>query len=119
MIVASRAGHRQTHQATSDHIDLIVDRIVVVAKLHSDGKESQSCERGIPFGEPHLIGSDLLNEESIRRYVSIYGPNHVVAIRIGERETRETDRSPTVGIGVARDVQPMASPTLAVPRRLQ
>ena len=117
MIVAAGAGDRQPHQTAADDVDLVVDEVVAVAELHADGEEAEPGQRRVVGGKPHLVGGDLLGDEPVPGDVAIERPHTVVAVGVGEGKLREADGTPTVGVGIAGDVEPMAPPAFAVAGR--
>ena len=112
--MATSAGHRQTHKATRDNIDLIVHDVMLIAIPHSDRQEAQGCEPRVVRRKIQLICRQLLDNKLIIRNVFVKGFDNVVAIGIGKRKGSKTDRSPTMRVRVSSDVQPILPPTLTV-----
>src|SRR5262245_56881597 len=59
-----------------------------------------------------LVTSNLLEQKAVVRFICIECPNHVVAISPGMLAIRIA----LLGIGVARQIQPVPRPALAVSR---
>ena len=114
--MASCAGDGQPHKSPGDDIDSVIDGVVVVAKLHSDGQEPQCCEARIVLGSVQLVGGNLLDDELVHGQVPFESADHVVTVGVREREARKSDRRTAVRIGIASDIQPVFPPSLGVAR---
>ena len=119
VIVASGASHGQPHQASRNDINLVVDHIVPVAVLHANGEEPQPREGRIIVLQTQLVGGDLLGDKPLVRHVGVEGADDVIPVRIRERKPRETNGTPTMSVGVAREIEPVTAPTLPVARRIE
>ena len=64
-----------------------------------------------------LVAGDLLLEEHVVRLVLVERADHVIAVAPGVGTVEVVLEA--VGIGVARDIQPVAAPALAIVRRGQ
>ena len=114
MIMATSAGHGQTHQSTRDNIDLIVHDVMLIAIPHSDRQEAQSCKLRIVRRKIELVSRQLLDDKLIIRNVVVEGFDNVVAIRVGKRKGSKTDRSSTMRVRISSNIQPILPPTLTV-----
>ena len=119
VIVASSTGDGQSHQASSDHIDLIVDGVMVVAKLHSYGQETNCSERWIVVRKFQLVCRYLLQDESIEGDIAIESSDDVVAISVREWKCSKSNGRSAMSIGIASDVQPVSAPSFAITKRLE
>ena len=133
MVVAARAGNGLAEKRLGDNIKLLVDHINALLLLVGLGEhlrsEREQSKRGnaaararIVFGGRfgglgQEVARELLNNEVVEGQVAVEGVDHIVAvvIRIGEGDIFVD----AVGVGVARDIEPMPAPALAVHLRLE
>ena len=71
MVVAAGAGDRQSHEAATDDVDLVVEEVVAVAELHADGEEAEAGQRRVVPGKSHLVGGHLLGDEPVPGDVAV------------------------------------------------
>ena len=117
VIVAARALHGETHGAARDHVDPVVNDIVRhPEEAPADGEESHGGEvRGIRGHE--LVRGDLQLQKAIVSQVLIERPDDPLAIGVGVGKLPLfAGVNVSLGIGIPRDIQPVASPSLAVTR---
>src|SRR5690606_27210337 len=67
--------------------------------------------------EVELVGGELLDDESVERKILVERADDVIAIRVGERILALRREDVAAGVRVARDIEPMARPSVAVARR--
>ena len=122
VIMATRAGNRNSHQPTSGDVDPIVKTLTLITI--GERTSRQEPERGrlrIVRLEPHQVSSNLLFQKLVERLVGVHRVDHIIAI--SERERKIVRRSRvrsvrTIGISVACDVQPHPRDVLSVLGRL-
>ena len=85
-----------------------------VAVLHADRKKPQPREGRIILLQTQLVRGDLLGHKPLVRHVGVEGSDDVIPVGIGERKPRETNGAPTVSVGVAGEIEPVAAPSLTV-----
>ena len=122
MVVTARAGDGQTQESPRHGIDLVIDLIVGV--VVEQPPERKKAKRGQPPGREsgvHEVGGQLVAHKQIEGQVFIEGANDVVAVGVGVGPQRvlAVKQHQVFCIRVARHVQPMASPPLAVAGRTQ
>ena len=124
VVVAPRAAEGKSEERLTDMVSDIVEE-----QLARHGRDSHA--RVLPRAAPQeagrddrlrivgkqFVSRDLLEHEAVERLVLVEAANHVVAIapRIGSLEVVGIARS----VRVARHVQPMPSPPLAVARGIE
>ena len=119
VVMATSATDRQSQQPAADDIDFVVDVVVRVVELAAGGEEPEGRER---FGRsvwPELIGRQLLEHEAVVWHVLIERANDVVAVGVSVGIAAFLRERVAFGIGIPRDIQPMAAPPFAIPRRRQ
>src|SRR6266850_2485725 len=85
VIVASSAGNGQTERSASDHVDAIIDNVVLVIEKTPPQRQETQCGKRMPvFSCTHLVGRNLLDQKLIVRFVVVESPHYIVAIRVGE-----------------------------------
>ena len=130
VVVAAGAGHRQAQEGLGEHVDLVVD-LVGPGLDRVDGSveafaqpEKTGADRRFPVDpvRPQTlfrqqVSGHVLANEAVIGNVLVEGPNDGVAVApdIGLGVVELV----TVGFGKADQVQPMASPALAVVGRGQ
>ena len=124
VIVAARARAGEAHQPFRHDINAVVEDVVEVPhETLADGEETERGELGyfrLRLGE--TVGGDLFDDELVVRQILVEGVNDVVAIsprvRV-ERLALAAALAVAGRVGVARDVEPVPRPTLAVARRCE
>ena len=119
VIVAPRAADGERHRAAQDDIEAVVNDVILV--VEKTAAQREEAERGdVPrfsAGAGHVAG-DLAREELIVRHVLIQRTDDPVAIRPRKRILAAlAAREVAAVVGIARHVEPVASPALAVTRR--
>ena len=116
VIMATRAGYRQAKEALRRRIDALVDGIVIVLETLPDGDEAEGREARVVLGQVRqTVGSELLDDELVVRFISVERVDDVVAV--SPRGIEGLDRAVTLqalGVGVTGGIEPVASPALAV-----
>ena len=114
VIVTAGAGQSQSQKGRSGGVDDIVEGVAPHAVLTVD-RAMQESDTQLAFLSIVRIGvaGNLLPNEAVEGPVLVEGPDHVVPIApdVGEGAVIAA-----VGIGIARNVQPMPPPALAVAR---
>ena len=126
VIVAARAGDRQAHEGLGGCVDLLVDD--VIDGLHSillrqrpgaQGEESGGDNSALVdparLVRRQQIAGNLFDEKSIEGRVFVKRLHDVIAIAPGIRKNVVFVHAGRVG--VARDIEPVAAPILAILRR--
>jgi hypothetical protein len=108
VIVALRAGDRETQEAARGGIHAVV--------LHLGAQSIEAEARFVFFVIGKLIAGDLGFHENVVGHVVLNGLNHPIAIAEGGRIGVVALRVEPV-VGVAGDIQPETSPALAIARR--
>ncbi len=132
MVVALRASEAETQQRRRDRLDRLghdsIPRDVLIGRtrrrpIWSHAQETcrrqlvEILRREIRVRQRHeFVAGKLLNEELIERLVVVEGANDVVAVLEGPRAHR-VFIGVAIRVGVARDIEPVPAPTLAVVRR--
>ena len=116
VIVATGAGDGEAQCAAGDDVDAVVDDVVGDAEeAPAAGDESQGGEVG-GIGGNQLIGRQLQHQKSVVGQVGIEGMDDPVAVGGCVNEAGFfASVDVALGVGVAGDVEPMASPAFAVP----
>ena len=114
MIVTAGARHGERHGASGDDIDAVVDDVgLVIEKAAANGEETEGGEiSGVRPG--HLIGGDLGDEKLIVGKILIEGADHPISVSVGVGVAAFFLEDIAFGIGVAGDIQPVATPAFAV-----
>src|SRR5439155_8396268 len=89
----------------------------VVQKPPAEREKTERGERPLIGAEIESIGGDLLDKELIVRQVLVERANDPVAIGERERVTSLFLEDVTLGVRVARDVEPISPPALAIAGR--
>ena len=117
VVVAARAGEGEAEHAASDGVDAVVEDelrcLEVALETAADGQESERAQIGFLLGG-QTVGGDLFEDETVERAVAVEGLDDVVAVGVGERNAALAVGGFFRGVGVARDVEPVAAPALAV-----
>ena len=120
VIVTTRTTDGERHGATGHDIDAVVNDVA----LHPEKAAAQREETHRSFvarlAVLDLVGGQLQQQETIVGHVFVQRLHHPVAIGPGmgpEAFLPAVDI--TLGVRIARDVQPMPAPMLAVMRRIQ
>ena len=130
MIVAACARYRKTEEATGDHIDAIVALIgaryfrrAIIVIPGAEANESRAGKRLVPSLGVHQVAGNLSLGELIVRYVVVEGLDHPVAVNIsiwiGVKAPAHGIETAIIVLAVAGDIEPCASPALAIMRRSQ
>ena len=131
MIVAARAGERESQKSASGHVDLIINDVGqhlflvgVAGAPFADGHDAGGnhfawIEPGRLIRRQNVTG-DLLPDELVIRQIAVEGVYDPVAIPIRLGHVRfSADAARIERVGVANDIEPVSAPTLAVMRRGQ
>ena len=102
--MATGARNGQSHQSARDDVDLIINHIVRIAKLHSDRQKTERGQLFCVVSQPELVGRELFNHKTIEGQVGIERPNNVVTVRVGKRKLFKTDGRSTVRVRIPCDV---------------
>ena len=131
MIVAARAGERESQKSASGHVDLIINDVGqhlflvgVAGAPFADGHDAGGnhfawIEPGRLIRRQNVTG-DLLPDELVIRQIAVEGVYDPVAIPIRLGHVRfAADAARIERVGVANDIEPVSAPTLAVMRQGQ
>ena len=131
MIVAARAGERESQKSASGHVNLVIHNVgqhlflvgVPCAPFadghHAGGNHFARIKRGWLIGRQNVTGN-LLRDELVIRQIAVEGVYDPVAIPIRLGHVRfAADAARIERVGVANDIEPVAAPALAVMRRGQ
>ena len=121
VVVTARAGDGQAHQAAGDDVDAVVDDVVlVVEKTPAEGEEPERGERRLVLAQWQTVGGELLDDETVVGQVGVERADHVIAVRVRESVAALLVAGEVaLRVGVARHIEPEASPALAVSGRGQ
>ena len=116
VIVATGAGDGEAQGAAGDDVDAVVDDVVGDAEeAAAAGDEPQGGEVG-GIGRNQLVSGELKQEESVVGQVGVEGVDDPVTVGGCVDEAGFfASVDVALGVGVAGDVEPMASPAFAVP----
>ncbi len=124
VIVAPGTAHRQSEQAPRDHVDPVVDRVVVNLLVWpaADGEKAKRGQVAVVVG-PYAreVGRELRRDKTVERQVFVERADDPIAIRVGVgilAVDGAAKRGPLT-VGIAGHVEPVAAPPLAVPRAFQ
>ena len=122
VIMATGAADGHAEEGAAHRVHLFVDDVAahfvgVVAGEHlgSDGKETETDGLGAFLGEVfggEKIAGELFDDEFVEGFVFVEGSDDVIAVAPGGRMGDVFVHA--VGVGVAGDVEPVASPAFAV-----
>ena len=117
VVVAARAGEREAEHAAAEGVNAVVEDelrcLEVALETAADGQESERAQIGFLLGG-QTVGGDLFEDETVERAVAVEGLDDVVAVGVGERNAALAVGGFFRGVGIARDVEPVAAPALAV-----
>ena len=138
VVVTPRALDRESHQSTSDHVHRFEQHLVVVGCDHADpfvglitGGSQEAGGDQVPnhlgcvlFCLPpvdHLVAGQLFTEKTVKGMIAVEGVDDVVAVpplafcedHLGRHMVESH------GVGVAGDIQPVPTESLAEFRRGQ
>ena len=122
VIVAARARHGEAEQATRHRVNLVINLVGrVVAKHAAEREEAHAREAPALNRRLDEVGGNLLADELVVRRVGVKGADDVIAICVGVRPNAvgSEGKHKILGVRVARDVKPVASPAFTVSRRGQ
>jgi hypothetical protein len=120
VIVTAGAGDRESHRAAREHVDPVVDYVVrIVEKPPTDSEKAHRRERVLFALDWQAVGRDLADQEFIIRQVAVQSLNHPVAIFVRVGIVPIFGEEVTLAVGIARNVEPMPGPALAIVRRFQ
>ena len=118
VVMAPGAADGQTEQPPADQVDPIVDDLVlIVEEPAADREETHRRQRARVSPQVELVGGDLLKQEPVEGHVRVEGPDHVVAVGVGEGVFSFLREDIALGVGVSGHVQPVPAPPFAVERR--
>ena len=120
MVVAAGAGHGQALHPAHHDIDAVVDDVVLV--VQEAATQRQVAERGevaVVLAGGELVGRELELEEAVVGQVAVEGGDDPVAVGVGVGVAALLLEDVALGVGVACDVEPVASPAFAEGRRGQ
>ena len=123
MIVAAGASERETGENRTHGVGNVIQDFLTslqqvsgIALVRIVAIECRG-QSGIEITGPKLIARNLLTDETVIRLVLIERTDHIVAV------TPDVGASfvglEALALGVARQVQPVPGPSLAIVRRLQ
>ena len=130
VVVAARAGNRQTKEGLGENIDLIVhDFHLVIQRVHRhvaqlDHPQLRRAENG--FVQPvrrvetrlrQQIAGEMFADELVVGQVAVEGANEIVTVTPGHRQFRIALAA--VRFAIAHQIHPMPRPALAETRRGQ
>ena len=125
MVVAARAGDREPHERLRRHLDSLVDHVVdhlhlvlLGDRLRAEreepgGDDSAHVHPAGRFGRQQIPGQ-LLGDEAVVGQVAVEGVDHIVSVAPGVWVAMVLVQPGR--IGVARNVEPVSPPALAVAR---
>ena len=113
MIVATRAGHGQPHHPARGDINLISDQEMTLPALISPTHRQKTQSRLILKRSIHQIRSHLQMHKAIIGQVFIKGSNDPITVGVGVRVIFIIRHGCTLGVGIARDIEPVPRPTFA------
>ena len=117
MIVAASAAHGQRLSAAHHDIDPIVDDVVRVVQESTPQRQESHCRQGsLVVAEFESIGGQLFDQKAVVGKILVERANNVVPVGVRERIPPLFLEHVSLGVRIAGHVQPMASPTLTVPR---
>ena len=120
MIVAAGTTDRQPEQAATDDIDAIVEDVVdVVDEVAANGDEAEGGEMPVPLRRGELVGRQLGDDKLVVGEVFVEGPDDPVAVGVAPGMRLFLEEDVALVVGVAGQVEPMASPAFAIVGRLQ
>ncbi len=122
MVVAARAGRGEPHEPARNDVDAVIDDVLlVVEKTAADGQKTHGGQRrriGLRLAQHELIGGELLDDELVVRQVGVQRLDDPIAIGVRVRELALLAGDEIAArVGVARDIEPMPAPALAVAGR--
>ena len=121
MIVASRATDGKPHRAARDHINPVVNDVVLIfQKPPAQRQETQRRERTFIFAGCEPVGGDLFNQKLVVRFVLVESADDIIAV--GVRKSKASllaANEITLGVSVTRHIQPVSSPAFAIMGRCQ
>src|SRR2546426_4484992 len=124
MVMTTRAVHGEPHKTLEGRADHVVEVLVAIERIillaEPDARAyavEGSGGHAVVGWVIELVGGELLDDELVVRLVVIQGLDHVIAIAPCCRQIAIVLEARAVG--VANDVQPVSSPTLAVMGRGQ
>ncbi len=121
VVVAAGAGNGQAQEAAGQRVDAIGVLVVLLGVAVVDrptGEEAQGRQAVKPIGPVEQVARDLLDDEPVVGQVAVEGPDQPVAIAEPVGVEPGLERVGLV-LAVARHVEPVAPPALAVVRRGQ
>src|SRR5262249_33013986 len=117
MIVAAGACDGEPQEASRDDVDTVVENVVRVApEVPADRQKPARGTWPLVRSQRQLVGGELLQNELVVRQVVVERANHPVAVSVRPGITGFLEEYISLVVGIARDVQPVAPPTLAVVR---
>ena len=122
VVVTAGAGQGQPEERGARGVDPVSVLIVFEfagdhARFLQDGASGVEAggETRVGIAREKFVAGDLLLDETVERFVGVERTNDVVAIAI--RVAEEEIGLEAAGVGVARDIEPVAAVALAVLRR--
>ncbi len=115
VIVATRALNRESEGAAGDDVDAVIDDVVGDSQETPAAREESHGGEVGGIGLNELVGGDLEEEEAIVGHVLVEGLDDPVAVGGGmDEEAFLAGVHVALGVGVAGDVEPVATPSFAV-----
>ena len=118
VVVAAGAGHGQALHPAHHDIDAVVDDVVLV--VQEAAPQRQVAERGevaVVLAGRQVVGRELELQEAVIGQVAVEGGDDPVAVGVGVGVAALLLEDVALGVGVTRDVEPVASPAFAEGRR--
>src|SRR5258708_6804157 len=117
--MTARAGNGQAQKSFGDHIDAVVEDVAHVAvEMVAERQETERSQRAAVRADVYFVSGDLFDDELVERFVLVERVDDVVAIgpRVRINGTLALAIELSLGVRVARDVEPVAAPAFAVMR---
>ena len=120
VVVAASTTHRQAEHAPCDHVDAVVDHVIVDPFVGpaADVDKSERCQIAIVVGrDTREVAGELRHDEPVERHVFVEGPHAPVAVGPGERIRLVLAAAAEAhAVGIPGHVKPVAGPPRAIPR---
>ena len=117
VVVAAGARDRHAKHAASDDVDAVVDDVGLTVEVAAAECEESGRRRG--RGISRLICRKLVDDELVVRQIGIKAVDDPIAIREGTFVVAILLEDIALSVGVAGDVEPVASPAFAEAWRRQ
>ena len=117
MIVAPCTSDGQAHQSTRHDVNLVIDIVVSVVELPTNGQEAECRQPPFFTSQFHLIRRKLLHHKAVVRQVLIQRLDHIIPVGVRVRITSVTIERVATSIRVSRHIKPMSAPTFTISGR--